>query len=265
MPIISISRGSFTRGKEVAEQVATRLGYRCISRDTILESSDEFAIPEIRLVRNIRHATQILERFSHGRQRYSAFMASAILNGIRNDNCVYHGLAGEYFFKEISHVIKVRIIADLDLRAQGEALRAGISKDEARQRLKTDDDERRKWSMFLYGIDIEDPGRYDMVLKIGAMGVPEAVEMIARAAGLTCFQSTPESIKKVGILALEAEVKAALFDFPSASVSTGDDGTVYLNIKAPQEQEAEIRIRVEEAVRGIEGMRRLELRVDPYY
>ena len=265
MSIICISRGSFTRGKEVAEQAAASLGYRCISRDTILESSAEFGIPEIRLVRNIRHATQILERFSHGRQRYIAYMSSAILSSIRNDNCVYHGLAGEVFFREISHVLKVRIIADLDLRVAEESLRAGISRDEARFRLKEDDEERRKWAMFLYGIDIEDPSRYDMVLNIGTMGVADAVETVTRAIGFACFHPTPDSIRKVEELTLCAQVKAALFDFPNAAVSPGPDGMVYVSIKAPQNQETEIRNHVKEATEGIEGVKKLELRVDPYY
>ena len=39
MPIITISRGSYSKGKEVAEKVARKLGYRCIARDAIIETS----------------------------------------------------------------------------------------------------------------------------------------------------------------------------------------------------------------------------------
>ena len=51
MSVITISRGSYSRGKEVAEKVAKQLGYECISRDILLEASEEFNIPEIRLIR----------------------------------------------------------------------------------------------------------------------------------------------------------------------------------------------------------------------
>jgi len=51
MPIITISRGSYSRGKDVAEKLAQRLGYECLSRDILLEASDEFNIPEIKLIR----------------------------------------------------------------------------------------------------------------------------------------------------------------------------------------------------------------------
>jgi hypothetical protein len=49
MPIITISRGSHSRGKCVAEKLAQRLQYGCVSREVLLEASEEFNIPEISL------------------------------------------------------------------------------------------------------------------------------------------------------------------------------------------------------------------------
>lgn len=72
MSIITISRGSYSRGKEVAEKVAAALGYECISREVLLEASEQFNIPEIKLVRAIHDAPSILERFTYGKERYVA-------------------------------------------------------------------------------------------------------------------------------------------------------------------------------------------------
>ena len=62
--IITISRGSYSRGKKVAEKVAKELNYECISRDILLEASEHFHIPEIKLVRAIHDSPGILNRFS---------------------------------------------------------------------------------------------------------------------------------------------------------------------------------------------------------
>jgi hypothetical protein len=35
LPIITISRGSYSKGREIAEKVAERLGYECLSRDLL--------------------------------------------------------------------------------------------------------------------------------------------------------------------------------------------------------------------------------------
>ena len=264
MSIICISRGSYYRGKEVAERVADLLGYQCVSRDSLLAASDEFDIPEIKLTRNIQHATQILERYSFGRERYVNFISAEILKRLKHDNHVYHGLAGQFFVKDISHLLRIRIIADLDERVKAEAERQNISSDQARMQLKHDDEERQKWALFLYGVDIADPALYDLTVNVSAMGVEDSAELIAQTAQLPCYQATTESQESIDDQALAAEIRAALFDFPMAGVSTRE-GRAYVNVKAPEEQSDAIRARIEAAVSGIVAQDRVEIRVDPFY
>ena len=97
MPIVTISRGSYSRGREVAEKLAKKLQYDCVSREILLEASEEFNIPEISLVRAIHDSPSVLERIRHGRERYISFDQYALLKYVQKDNVVYHGLAGQFF------------------------------------------------------------------------------------------------------------------------------------------------------------------------
>ena len=99
MSIISISRGSYSRGKEVAEKLANALNYECISREIILEASEHFNIPELKLVRAIHDAPTILDRFSSGKERFIAFFRAALLNHLQRDNVVFHGLGSHFFLQ----------------------------------------------------------------------------------------------------------------------------------------------------------------------
>ena len=264
MSIVSISRGSYYRGSEVAVKVAEQLGYPCISRDTILESSKDYDVPELKVMHNFQYAVQTLERLSFGRERFINFISSAILRHLKKDNHVYHGLAGQFFLRDVRHVVKVRIIADMEERVAAEAERAQISHDQARLQLKIDDEERRKWAMLLYGIDIVDPSLYDMVLNISTMDTGDAAALIVQAVDFPCYQPSEASIKKIRDLALSAEVKAALFDFPTAGVFV-DAGKVHIHVKAPEEQTAAVEKRVAASVQGLEGLNELEIRIAPYY
>ncbi|MEJ2058619.1 MAG: cytidylate kinase-like family protein [Desulfofustis sp.] len=264
MSIICISRGSYYRGKEVAEKTAEILGYICVSRDSLLAESDEFDIPEIKLTRNIQHATQILERYSFGRERYINYISAAIFKRLKQDNHVYHGLAGQYFLNDVSHLLRVRVIADLDDRVKAEAERQNITSEKARMLLKHDDEERQKWSLFLYGIDIADPSLYDLTVNVSALGIDNSAELLAQTARLPCFEATEESQSRMSDQALAAEIRAALFDFPTAGVSTRE-GRAYVNVKAPEEQTQQIRSRIESALQGIVELDNVEIRVDPFY
>jgi cytidylate kinase len=206
MSIITISRGSYSKGKEVAEKVCQRLGYECVERDAIIDASKEFNILEIRLIRAIHDAPTILERFNYSKEKYLAYLQLAMLERFQKDNIVYHGLGGHFFVRNISHVLKVRIIADMKDRVKLEMERERISREEALRILKNDDNERRKWSKYLYGIDTWDPSLYDLVIHIRKITTDDAADIICRTVGLEHFRTTPESQKALNSLLLAARV-----------------------------------------------------------
>jgi hypothetical protein len=47
MAILTISRGSYSRGMDVAEKVAEKLGYDCIGREALLKTSMEYDVAEV--------------------------------------------------------------------------------------------------------------------------------------------------------------------------------------------------------------------------
>jgi len=237
MSIITISRGSYSRGKEVAEKLARKLGYECISRDILLEASEEFNIPEIKLVRAIHDAPSVLERFMHGKERYVAYIQKALLQHVQKDNVVYHGLAGHFFLKDIPHVLKIRIIADMEERVKEEILRENISAEKALYVLKKDDDERRKWGLQLYGIDTWDTMLYDMV-----------------------FKATPESQKTLDDLLLAAKVKAALVKIVPIITVTTDNGVVMIgNIEAPVTAKQNVINEIKKLAEEVDGVKKVVL------
>jgi len=212
MAIITISRGSYSHGKEVAEKVARKLGYQCYAREVVLEASKEFNIPEIKLVKAVHDAPSILERFSYGKEKFIAYFQAALLKCLMRDNVVYHGLAGHFYVKGVSHVLKVRIIADMKDRIQIVMDRENIPYESALALIKKDDLARQKWSQHLYGIDTNDPILYDLVIRVRKMTVDDAVDVICHTAGLDTFKTTLESQKAMEDLVLASDVKTTLLE-----------------------------------------------------
>ena len=253
MSIVTISRGSYSRGKDVAERLAQSLGYECLSRDILLEASERYNIPEIRLIRAIHDAPSILERFTYGKEQYVAFIRAALLRHVQKDNVVYHGLAGHFMLQGIPHVLKVRIIADLDDRVAEEMKRENISADEARRILLKDDEERRKWGLKVYGTDTWDPSLYDLLINIKCLTVDDAVEIIKCALQGQCFQTTPESQKIVDEMSLAARVEATLVqEIPSVKVEA-KDGELFIDLKGALCNDEELMARVKRLASNVAG------------
>lgn len=205
MSIVTITRGSYSRGKEVAEKLAAKSGYECISRDILLEASEEFNIPEIKLVRALHDSPKVLERFLGGSERYVKYYRSALLEHACKDNLVYHGLAGHFFLRDIPHVLKIRINADMNTRVREEMNREKISAEQALYILKKDDEERRKWGIQVYGMDPWDSRLYDMVINISMMTVDDAVDIVHALLQKPTFRTTPQSQAQVEELARSAK------------------------------------------------------------
>lgn len=259
MPIVTISRGSYSRGKEVAEKLAQKLQYDCVSREILLEASEEFNIPEISLVRAIHDSPSILERFRHGKERYISYYQYALLKHVQKDNVIYHGLAGQYFLRHIPHVLKVRILAGMEDRVQEVMRRDDVSARDAENILRKDDDERRRWGLKLYGIDAWDSRLYDMVLLIDQLSVDDAVDLIFETVKKPVFQTTVESQQILDNHLLCAKIHAMLVNFSLMIEVQANDGIITLgNIGEVLRSDSALRTKIEEMIRNIEGVKEIQ-------
>lgn len=265
MSIITISRGSYSHSKEVAEKLAQKLGYECISREVLLKASEQFNIPEIKLTQVLQRAPSIFDEITYAKEKYVAYIRAALLSQAQKDNMVYHGLGASHFLLQgIPHVLKVNIIADLEDRVAEQVRRENLSAEKARKNLRKEDEELRKWTLRLYGVNFWDPILYDLVIRIKPMTVDDAAEVISTVVNLPCYQTTPQSRQILNDSVLAAQVQAALVEeFPDAMV-TAKDGKVKVMVwgYGPDEKETIARVsRMATEATGIKVEVRYQFRI----
>ncbi len=263
MSLITISRGSRYKGREVAEKVAERLGYECISREILLEASEEFNLPEIKLKRALHDAPSILDRFTFGKEKYTAYVRAALLEHFQKGNIIYHGLAGHFFVKGVSHVLKVRILCDMEERVRIVMKSEGISEKKALQRIRKYDEERRKWSLNLYGIDTHDSSLYDLVIHIHKITADDAADIICHTAAQDHFQVTPESQQAFDDLLLSAQIHALLMALSPHTSVTAKNGHVLVKCKAPLAQLEHMESKIKKIVGEFQNVEDVKVKLSP--
>ena len=92
MPIITIYRGTFTAGEEIANRVAQSLGYRCVSRKVLLEASRSYGISEAKLNEVLEKDAHWWERWLQDMRPYRAALQAAMCEIAQEGNIVYHYL-----------------------------------------------------------------------------------------------------------------------------------------------------------------------------
>ncbi len=263
MAIITISRGSYSKGKEIAEKVAERLNYDCISRDILLEASQHYNVPEIKLVRAIHDAPTVLDRFGYNKERYMAYIQCAFLEHAQKDNMVYHGLAGQFLIAGVSHVLKIRIIAEIEDRVRLEVERENIPEETALKTIRKDDDERRKWALTLWGKDCWDPSLYDLIIHVHRLTTENAIDLICDSVAGEQFKTTAESQAKVEDSLLAARVKTKLVDHLPGCKVGAKDGSVFVNVQEEISREAKIKEEIMALTHGTPGVQEVKVHISP--
>ena len=218
MSIVTISRGTFSGGQSLAECVAEKLGYRCIAREVLAQAASDYGVDEEKMHRSLEEKPGFLDRKGLERIHYTAYIRSALAREVQGDNVVYHGHAGHLLLKGVPHVLKVRVIANMEQRILSAMYRQGLSREEAIDYIDGVDAGRAKWTRYLYGVDWADPALYDLVVNLDQLSVSSGCDVVQAAAGLEEYRTTPESQKVLDDLVIACDARARI----AAEKSIGD-------------------------------------------
>ena len=217
MAVITISQGSFSGGRMLAEAVSHRLGYRSIDRQQVVAKAAKWGVSQEDLHAAIEKPPSFFGQSQHTKYRYLAFIQAALTEEVRKGNAIYHGLAAHLLLGKGQHVLRTRIVAPMSFRVAMVEFRRKCSHKEAIAYIEQRDEERRKWTRFLYAVDWTDTSLYDIVMNLEQMTLVEACDVVCTLAQSPCFQTTPETQADLDNLALASTVKANLAMDPENS------------------------------------------------
>ncbi len=166
MAIIMLSRGSHSGGKLLSDCVAAHLSYRSINRETIIAKASGCGTTERKLRDALERPPSFWDRFREDRRRYMTLFQACLTEELGSGNVIYTGHSAHLLLGGVSHVLRVRIIAPLAFRlaAVQDALQLG--RDAALAYIRGQDEDRARWTRYLYGVEWSDPALYDLVLNL---------------------------------------------------------------------------------------------------
>ena len=218
MSIITISRGTASGGQALAERVAEKLGWPCLSNEVIVEAAKRYNVPEPELVKAFEKAPTFWEKLTASRRVYLTFVQAAMCEYAEHGNLVYHGHAGHALLPGIGHVLKVRLVAPLEYRIRAVMARnARLDRKGAMRYITQVDEERTSRMRYLFDVDWRDPHQYDLVLSLDKLTVDTACDLVIQAVQWEPFQPTDASRLALQNLALSSRIKAALDALPQFS------------------------------------------------
>ncbi|HEY3358066.1 MAG TPA: cytidylate kinase family protein [Polyangia bacterium] len=259
MAIVTISRGTFTAGEQLAALVAERLGYRVISREALFKRVAETYGISAEVLDGLRELEPPLAGAAvTSRQRMLVAVQASLCDLVGQDRVVYHGHVAHLLLPGVGHTLKVRIVAPRAQRVKLAMEREHLSELEAHRHIEMIDAGRARWARNFYGADWTDPALYDMVLNLEWMSVESVADLLVAATHLPCFQPTEQSLARLRDISLASRVRARLMsDDSTADLAldvTADDGHVRVSGLQSQANVGP----VTEVVRRVPGVEHVE-------
>ena len=268
MSVINLFSASHCYGNEVAQGLCDKLGYKALSDEALLkEAAQRFQVSEERLDRTMHGVVSVFNSFTHEKERNTAFLRASLAELVQPDNLVYHGFAGHLLPKELTHVLRVCLVAPRKHRAGMAAKTEGISEEAAEKQIRNDDEARGRWTLHLFGLGPWDESLYDVLVPMDSTSVEAAVDLIAEQTLTPPVKTTSTSQKSMMDFLLTAQVQLALVQ-KGHDVDLGvasDDGNVTLTINRYVLMLENLKKRLREVTLGVSGVKDVKIDLGPHF
>lgn len=253
MQIITISKGSQSYGDQFAKTLASKLDYQCIGRDEILEEARRQKIPIGKLETAIIKPHIFSEELALELEHYKALATSLLCKRAMKENIVYHGRTGHLLLPGIDHILKIRVITDLESRIETVMRKLALSREKAKLYIDQLDQDRKKWVKQFYNVDWDISSFYDVVINLSHLNVDNAATAVCSLTQLPEFQVTPANTKSLQNLYLASTARLLLATDKNTSHMNikvrSSDGVIYVTYLPQQIKDAKL---ISEALKQLE-------------
>jgi cytidylate kinase len=207
MAIITVSRQIGSLGTEIANTLKEELSFRTLDKES-LESKlvKKYGLPEEKVERYDEKKPAFWDLFSSDKDKYLHFLKTVIYEFARDGNCLIIGRGGQVLFQDIPGVLRVRIVAPLELRIERIKTQNGYDDRLAEQVIRHNDSDRAGFHRFFFHVNWEDYHLYDLMINTQELTTKATVQLIKdalQAFGVAEKRHESESKLKDACLAQE--------------------------------------------------------------
>ena len=266
MSSVTLFCGTFCHGDEVAHKTARDLGFELVQdQDIISEVNKRFNISEDRIRATLIGETSFYNRISRDKERVLASMKLVVSEKLIQDHLIFFGFVGHLIPRDITHVLRVGIIADIKYRLQRAMQEKGLTEEQAVKLIRQDDDKARSWTNYLLDKNAWDSALYDIIIPMDKKSVDEAVELIQNNVKKDVIQRTPSSGGSVDDFALSSRVESVLVGEAKDISVTARDGHVTLTINKHVLRLSHLKEKLRKLTMEVQGVKGIDTKVGPGY
>src|SRR6202171_435578 len=187
MAVITISRHPGSLGDTVARALAERLHYRLVERGELVKLAERIGGTYVAWDRSPEpreRSPAFWETRNEERRAYASVLRRVTTDLAEEGDVVIVGLGGGQLLKGLGNVLRLQIIAPMDVRMERVMERgfddvAGpLSRDKARDLIRNNDKDTNGYMRYLFNIEWMDPQNWDLVVNTGRFSVEQTLDIV---------------------------------------------------------------------------------------
>ncbi len=263
MPLVTIFSASHCGAGEVAREAARRLGWDLVGPEVLERAAREAGITVARLRETLAGAPLFRLHPRRERARRVAHLRLAAARVLAREDLVYHGFAGLLVPREVTHVLRVCLLADREFRLARARAAGAVSERRARRALDRTDLARAEWTRFLFRLGPWDRRLHDLRIPMQETTVEEAARLIEECASRPALRATPASREAMEDFGTAAAVEVALLEEGIVAETASKGGVVTVTVEPSAGRSHAARERIRRVASSVPGVASAEVRVRP--
>ena len=231
MSIVTILSASYCGENEIVEKLAAECGYEILGTELIEEASNRFNASRDKLMGTINGQVSFLNNITHERRKNTAYLKHTLVELVKKDNIIYHGPACHLLPTNVSHVLKVCLVAGKEYRTKKAMKLENLTEKNAQEKILADDEKLFKWVEYLLDTSPWDEKLYDIVIPVHNTTQDEAVKLILASMQNKAVQTTPESQKMMDNFILATRVNVELAKSGYDTNVSNEEGNITIALK----------------------------------
>jgi cytidylate kinase len=219
MAVLAFSREHQSGSVDIGQAVARELGYEFVDRHGFYARLRAIGETWGRLAEELDEERPTLwEKYDVQYRAFVALMEAAVYETAANDRAVILGRGSVFLLSDIPHVLKVRLVAPMEVRVQRRMRQFDEDWQTAEAYVRRTDISRRGYIHAIYGKQLKDGGNYDLIYNTGIQTFEQVTRNLVEVLKKWDLRATPEGRQRLKDRTLAARIKARILTHPDVFI-----------------------------------------------
>ena len=263
MTILAIFSGTFCNAETIIDGCRQKTGQKLITDDTLVSEAARLSgLTEKKIEAAFSAKASVFNPFTHEKERAIAYLRLALAELLDAEKQIISGFSSLLIPPDITHVMRVCLIADGKSRVETARQQKNMSEKDAGALIRRHNEQASAWAK---AVKNEDdpwmPELYDMVVPTDKTEAGKAVELIVQHLTADVVQPTNRSRQAVADFQLAARAGEVLARAGHNVTTRARDGKITITINKHVLMLARLEEELKSLVEKVDGVRQVETKV----